>query len=452
MSTLLTKMQQSRAAKKADLDLLLEKSTPTADDATRAEGLIAEIRDLDAGIAAQAEADERRAAILRSHSEKYGDGIESGADLVNASASPYGPVRVMSEPSTYTERGERQGGPSFLVDLFRAQVKNDSQAHERLARHGREVESLGESRAVKTGDVPSFVPPQYLVSAFAEYARAGRPLVNQLTSLPLPDSGLSVVIPKVTTASTVDSQATQATTIETTDLADTSITVPVTTVAGYVPVARQALERGVMVEEMVFGDLASAYAAQVDTIAITAALAQSSTNAITFTDTDPTVVELWPKLADAAGRIRSNRFTGPTAFVLHPRRWAWLQAATSTGDERPLLGGIASGPSNVMATETNPQYGGAVATLLGVPVVLDANLPVNLGSGTNEDVILVADWRDSVIMEDNGGVPTQLKFEADGGTTLSVNLVAYGYHAVTFSRQPASISKITGTGLVTPAL
>ena len=122
MSTLLTKMQQSRAAKKADLDLLLEKSTPTADDATRAEGLIAEIRDLDAGIAAQAEADERRAAILRSHSEKYGDGIESGADLVNASASPYGPVRVMSEPSTYTERGERQGGPSFLVDLFRAEA------------------------------------------------------------------------------------------------------------------------------------------------------------------------------------------------------------------------------------------------------------------------------------------------------------------------------------------
>ena len=37
MSTLLTKMQQSRAAKKADLDLLLEKSTPTADDATRAD-------------------------------------------------------------------------------------------------------------------------------------------------------------------------------------------------------------------------------------------------------------------------------------------------------------------------------------------------------------------------------------------------------------------------------
>lgn len=452
MSRMLTHMKQQRAAKKTDLDALLEKSQPSPDDATRAEGLITEIRELDEQIAAVAESDQRYDTALANKIDREPAEIRFG-DTMNA--SPYGTAaRVVSEPSTYTERGERNGQASFLVDLFRAQIKNDSQAHERLARHGREVEATHrELRAVKTGDVPSFVPPEYLTSAFAEYARAGRPLVNQLTSLPLPDTGLSVVVPKVTTASTVDSQATQATTIETTDLADTSINVGVTTVAGYVPVARQALERGVMVESMVFGDLASAYAAKVDSLAITAVLAQTGTNAITYTDaTDPSVVELWPKLADAAGRIRSNRFTGPTAFVIHPRRWAWLQAATSTEDERPLLGGIASGPVNVMALETNPQYGAAVGTLLGVPVILDANLPTNLGSGTNEDVILVADWRDSVIMEDNGGVPTQLKFEADGGTTLSVNLVAYGYHAATFARKPASISKITGSGLATPVM
>ncbi len=452
MSTLLEKMRQTRTAKKADLDALLAKTTPSPSDAKRADHLIDEIRNLDERIANQAESDEREAIAVANKIETGAEApLVRGSDL-SMNASPYGAARVTSEPSTYTERGERDGGPSFLVDLFRAQIKNDSQAHERLARHGREVEAQSrESRAVKTGDVPSFVPPNYLVQAFAEYARSGRPLVNQLTSLPLPPTGMSVTIPKVTTPSAVDTQATQATTIETQDLADTGIDVDITTVAGYVPVARQTLERGVMVEEMIFSDLAAAYAAKVDSIAITAALAQSGTSAITYTDGTPTAAELWPKLADAAGRIRSSRYTGPTAFVMHPRRWAFLQAELSS--TTPLVGGAATSVGvNVIATETNPQYGGAVATMLGVPVVLDASLPTNLGAGTNEDVILVGDWRDSVIMEDNGGVPTQLKFEANAGATLSVNLVAFGYHAVTFARQPASISKIGGTGLVAPTL
>jgi HK97 family phage major capsid protein len=359
-------------------------------------------------------------------------------------------ARVTGEPSTYTAHSERTGGHSFLRDLFAAQIKNDSQAHERLARHGREVEA-NQKRAVVTGDVASFVPPAYLTDTFAEFARAGRPLANLLTTQPLPPVGMSLTVPKITTGSTVDVQATQATGIDNTDPADTGIEVDITTVGGFVEVSRQTLERGVIVEDIIFNDLAADYAAKLDALAITAALAQSGVNTITYTASSPTVVELWPKLADAAGRVRSQRFTGPTAFVMHPSRWAVLQAAVSTSDERPLLGGIASGPVNVMGVETNTQYGAAVGTLLGTPVVLDANLPTDLGTGTNEDVILVADWRDSMLFEDSP-VPTQLKFEANGGTTLSVNLVAYGYSAVTFARQPQSLSKITGTGLAAVTL
>lgn len=358
---------------------------------------------------------------------------------------------VVAEPSTYTEHAERSGGPSFLKDLYAVQVKNDPQAGERLSRHGREVEATMSVRAgVDTSTVPSFVPPSYVVDLFADYARAGRPVANLLTSLPLPPTGLTVTIPKVTTPTTVGVQSTENTALSNQDPADTGIDVAVKTVGGFVPVSRQSIERGLLVEEMIFGDLASAYAAQVDTLAITAALAQAGTNQVTFTSASPKVTELWPKLADAVGKIRSQRFAGPTAMVMTPTRYAWMQAALSTGDDRPLLPAGASGPSNAMGVQTSSEYAGVVGQLLGVPVVLDGNLPANLGTGTDQDVILVADFRDSVIMEEPNRAPVQLRFESVAPQNLTVHLVAYGYSAVTFGRQPKSLSKINGTGLAAP--
>lgn len=137
---------------------------------------------------------------------------------------------------------------------------------------------------------------------------------------------------------------------------------------------------------------------------------------------------------------------------MHPLRWAWLQAALSTEDEHPLLGGVASGPVNVQGVASTEQYGAAVGTLLNIPVVLDGNIPTNLGAGTNKDVIYVADWRDHVLLEDPSKAPVQLRFDSLVPQNLSVHLVAYGYCAFTFARQPKALSKITGTGLAAPVL
>lgn len=394
--------------------------------------------ELDAMLAEKS--DQERIAHLQS--QTYDTGVTRGGTMRDR-------TYVVGEPSTYTADQERTGQTSFLRDLFAAQVKNDSQAHERLARHGREVAATLSKRAgVDTSTVPSFVPPQYVVDLFAEYARAGRPVANMLTSLPLPPTGMTVTVPKITTPSTVGVQSTQNTALSNQDPVDTGIDVAVKTVGGAVPVSRQTLERGLLVEEMIFGDLAAAYNQQLDVLTITAALAQSSTNQITYTDASPTVVELWPKLADAVGKVRSQRFTGPNAIVMHPTRYAWLQAALGT-DNRPLFMPGAGGPSNAMGTSENAGEG-QIGQILGVPVVLDANIPTNLGTGTNEDAILVADFRDSIIMEDPARAPLQLKFESVAPQNLTVHLVAYGYSAVTFARQPKSISKINGTGLVAP--
>lgn len=356
-------------------------------------------------------------------------------------------------------------GPDFLRDLYDYQVKRDPGAGGRLERHGQEVERLDPTfaqRMTGTGAVSGFVPPQYLTDLFAEFARAGRPLANLCSGIPLPDSGMEVDIPRVTTATTTAVQTAEGGAIGNSDLDDTLLAAPVRTVAGYTDVSRQAIERGVMVQSLVFGDLAADYNAKLDTQLIngsgssgqhTGALNVASINSITYTDASPTIPELWPKLADAAGQVMGQRFTGPTAFAMRSNVWAWILAQVDTAG-RPLVepGTIAVNPIAVASTRPVDYTVTAVGSLFGVPVVLDNNIPNNLGAGTNETRIIAADFRDLILMEDNAAAPVQLRFDDVLSGTLQVRLLAYGYSAFAAGRQPKAISVIGGTGLIVPAL
>ena len=115
-----------------------------------------------------------------------------------------------------------------------------------------------------TGAVAGFVPPQYLVELFAEFARAGRPVANLCTGMPLPETGMVVNIPRVTTQSVAAVQAAEGGAIGNQDLDDTLLAANVGTVAGYVDLSRQAIERGVLVQELVFADLAADYNTKLD--------------------------------------------------------------------------------------------------------------------------------------------------------------------------------------------
>lgn len=160
---------------------------------------------------------------------------------------------------------------------------------------------------------------------------------------------------------------------------------------------------------------------------------------------------VWPKMADAIGQIQSQRFNGPTAIVMAPRRWAWLLAAVdSTG--HPLISTDAAGPHNAQGVQQSNGYGVPVGNMLGLPVITSGAVPINLGAGTNEDRIIFAAWDDLVIAEDKSNAPAQLRFDDVGSGSLTVRLVAYGYSAAALGRQPKAISVISGTGLVTPVL
>jgi len=80
--------------------------------------------------------------------------------------------------------------------------------------------------------------------------------------------------------------------------------------------------------------------------------------------------------------------------------------------------------------------------------VTDPNIPTNLGSGTNEDVILVLRASDLLLWESS--VRSRVLPEVGSGT-LTVRLQVYGYIAFSAERYPKSTSLIGGSGLATPA-
>jgi hypothetical protein len=117
---------------------------------------------------------------------------------------------------------------------------------------------------------------------------------------------------------------------------------------------------------------------------------------VTWTDAAPTVAKLYGRIADALNQIHASRFEPPTHVVMHPRRWAWMLAASdSTG--RPLVSPTA-GSTNALATASDaPVSGGPVGRVLGLDVVVDALVLTNVG--TNQDQVLLVRAPDVLLWE-----------------------------------------------------
>jgi len=95
------------------------------------------------------------------------------------------------------------------------------------------------------------------------------------------------------------------------------------------------------------------------------------------------------------------------------------------------------------------EYMAASRQVLGIPVVLDANLPTNLGVGTNQDPILGV-TADELHLWEDANAPLFIRAEQTAAGSLSVKLVVYGYSAFSAGRYPGAHGVIAGTGMVTP--
>ncbi|MER5882712.1 hypothetical protein ABT160_02670 [Streptomyces sp. NPDC001941] len=365
-------------------------------------------------------------------------------------------ARVGREERTY-RKDQDPLGKGFLMDICRQFTFQDVEASAKLARHMAEerVERAEYmQRAVGTGAFAGLTVPQYLTDLYAPATAALRPFADVCNQHPLPESGMSVNISRITTASSAALQASENAAVSETDMDDTLLTVPVQTAAGQQTVSRQAIDRGNGIEDVTMQDLFNRVSTNLDSTLINQATTglSAAATAVAYTDASPTGAELYPKvLAGAAGVEAALLAMGrPSHAVMHSRRWYWLSSQMSS--TWPLInwsglpvqaGGMANAGSS---------YGSGPRGVLpcGLEVIVDNNIATNAGAGTNEDEIYVVPNSECHLWEDPSA-PMFIRAEQAKAANLGVLLVAYSYFAYTFGRYANGMQKIGGTGLVTPA-
>lgn len=418
----------------------------------RIDSTIAERRTVDADIEA------RQANITDLEAEQARD---EAADRLQREVNPgagrpaYDRVaRVGAEERTYRPDTD-PNGRQFLRDIGIGHLQQSNYAvRERLERHDREgrVEFAAYmDRAVSTSAFAGLTVPQYLTDMYAPLARALRPFADVCNQHSLPADGMTLNLSRITTGTTTALQASENAAVSSTDIDDTLLTVNVQTNAGQQVMSRQSIERGTGTEDVTVQDLFRAYNTTLDSTLLNQA-ATGLTNVATsvpYVDATPTVAEAYPKIVQAISQVESsmlNMASGDNVAVMHSRRWYWLQNALSASWPLMSQPGIAA---QMLGANYATTYGAGVRGVLpnGTPVIVDNNVSLLLGAGT-EDEIYLADRQELHLWEDPSA-PVFIRAEQPSAASLGVLFVLYGFFAYTFTRY-AQAQKVNGTGLIAP--
>jgi HK97 family phage major capsid protein len=449
-NTFLTSLREKRESKTSLIQATLDRAAEEARDLSEVElanveALNLEIKKLDERI--------EQMSDIEIRNQKAADlAAKVDANIEPKKEARAGGFSVTREELTYSERSNND----FLTDALKAQFKTDGDASARIARHQQEMAI--EKRAVGTSNFAGLVVPQYLVDLYAPLARAGRPFADAARKHQLPTQGMSVVISKINTGTTTAYQTSQNTAAVSQDIEDTTLTVNVNTIAGQQSVSKQALLRGYNIEGIVLGDLIRDYHTKLDNSLLNGTgsngqplgLVNMTTGVlVTYTATTGTVAGLYPKIADAIQQIQSNIYVNPNAVIMHPRRLGFLLAGVDSSN-RPLIVPQAYNPMNAMGTGNGtPTYGNSGYSILGLPIIVDANIATNKGAGTNQDTIFVVDLNETHLWEE-AAAPTYVTFEEPNGK-VAINIVLFGMSAFTAERYSKAVAQINGTGLATPS-
>lgn len=401
---------------------------------------------------------------------------------------------VTSEPLTYGRHSrDAQGKPvSYFHDLATAQLQGNRAAAERLQRHGAELRVELPAREARRAAIAQrqadelaaserwsdeqrasvferrvnpnrtdgqggyFVPPLWLIDEYIALPRFGRPIANAVRNLELPGGTDSINLPKVATGSKTAAQTADAAAVQSTDMTDTSVSANVYTNAGQQDVSMQLLDQSPApgFDEVVFTDLRADMEMEQDIYVIngsgasgqpTGILNVASPNAITFTQASPTLPLMWVPWVQSVSQIATNRKMPATATFVIPAIWYWGMSQLDS-QNRPLILPNQNGPFNAMALQTGEDAEGPVGRLtVGTPVILDGNIPTNLGAGVNETRIITLRTPDLYLWE--GAINARVLTEVLSGT-LQVRFQLYRYAAFMGNRLSKAISIVSGTGMI----
>ena len=372
-------------------------------------------------------------------------------------------MHVTREARTYSPDTDPTGS-NFYSDVCRQFLYNDPGAQDRLVRHGREERAdrpqyfervAGDTT---TANWSGLTVPQYLVDMVAPATAALKPLIDNANNHELPKAGMSVNISRVTTATSAANQSAELGAVSMTSADDTLLTIPVLTASGGQNVSRQAIERGTNIEQTLTLDLMRRVATSMDSQLINAStnglLAVGQTTA--YTDASPTPQELWPLLFQAESLLEQALLgvAVPDAVVMHSRRWNWF--VSTLGTSWPLVGGNNVPGAQSGGIVVSNEYGSGTRGILpnGLRVIVDNNLPTNLGAGTNQDPILVIASQELHVWTDPNA-PVLIRAEQPNVASLGVLLVAYSYWGASpgtgLGRYTNNPGIINGTGTIAPA-
>jgi HK97 family phage major capsid protein len=370
--------------------------------------------------------------------------------------------RIGHERRTYEPDTDPKGA-GFLMDVLRRQAYNDPSASERIGRHVHECEVDNPAyakRASGTGNFAGLIVPQYLTNMYAPLARAMSPFADICNRHDLPNEGMTVNIPLLTTGDTVALQTSENNAPAGSSPNDTLLTENIQTATGNATISRQAIDRGTGVDEVVMQDLFRACWTTLDSTMINqtvtglSALAGTAAGAYTGTAAAAT---LYSKILGAANGVEQAMLglALPSHVIMSPSRWYWL--AAQTGSIYPLINTFAPGAypwsmgqmdqgAGYDTPAGNPVIGHIPA---GLSVVIDANVPTNLGASANQDEVYVVPADECHLWIDPAA-PVYIRAEQPQAASLGVLMVIYCYFAFSLRRYTGAMQKVAGTALVGP--
>lgn len=443
-------MNERRAAKKQELDELLALPTAETRDLNSDEDekftvLVGEIR-----------AQDERIAELTAQAER-----EAAAAEARKLAGDTGEQRMTAnEPDIYIQDGGN--GNSYFRDLASAVIRQDIAATDRLRRHAKyeqETRALGNTGAVG-GSGGEFAPPGWLIADWINLIRPGRITADLFQHESVPAGVSSLNYPKILTGSTTAVQSTQNTALSQTDLTTGFIQTGFATIGGKQVSSQQLLDQTALnFDNVITRDLAADYSQRVGAQIFLGTGAGTGTGAVvnglgaatigstqTWTQASPTAAGFYGQAGALLAAFLGKRLLPPTCWVMAPRRWYWLASSVDSAG-RPLVVPVGNA-YNPMATQTDASAPmGMVGYFHGLPVYIDPQVPVNLGAGTNQDIVYLLKTDDLVLFESQ---PQSEAFRETYADTVGVLFRMYAYIGTILNRHTESIGVITGTGLVTP--
>lgn len=438
--------EQILAAATADnnrTSLTPEESTRHLEIVGQRASLQTQIVAADAALAAlRAEQDDEARLVLAGTQRTPVDGVPAG-----------GALRTVERPTgTYTRDGSR----SFFRDVYRAKRHGDRDALERLEINNTELEVRAISTAAGAGG--EFAPPGWMMDDFVTLARPGRIFANEVVNKPLPSGIDSINIPRLTAGTEVDEQSGENEDLEEEDITTDAITAAIDTLGGTATASLQLVTQSPMnIDDILLQDLAEDYARRLNLFCLTnnatnkwGVFNVSGSNAVTYTDASPTFPEFQPKAISAAGKIATNRHLPAQKMFMHTDMWSWILAAQDPAG-RPLVMPVGAMANNPAATSEGLVADGLMGYLVAnsLPVYGDSLIPTNSGSGTNESHAVVARTSDIRLYE---GTQKAEAFDQTLAKQMSVVFRLYNFVAFLANRYPKSISVISGTGTIVPAL